>query len=170
MISFFLIVPGAPEYDTVAYEPETNSITLSWIVKCKNGIIQEYRIEYFSVDDSSGSKNLRTRDTKIQIGSLPAGKTLRFQVQCRLSTRNFIASCLQMLVNYLIMTDVWNLKSLGCVVSTILLPLKDLTLKMARYSHQPLQYELQKWSLEGLKKIEKYLLTITVNLLRITGA
>ena len=93
MISFFLIVPGAPEYDTVAYEPETNSITLSWIVKCKNGIIQEYRIEYVSVDDSSGSKNLRTRDTKIQIGSLPAGKTLRFQVQCRLSTRNFIASC-----------------------------------------------------------------------------
>ncbi|XP_067029861.1 ephrin type-A receptor 3-like isoform X5 [Acropora muricata] len=73
-------VPGAPEYDTVAYEPETNSITLSWIVKCKNGIIQEYRIEYFSVDDFSGSKKLSTRDTKIQIDSLPAGKTLRFQV------------------------------------------------------------------------------------------
>ena len=93
MISFFLIVPDAPEYDTVAYEPETNSITLSWIVKCKNGIIQEYRIEYFSVDDSSGSKSLSTRDSKIQIGSLPAGKTLRFQVQSRLSKRNFFASC-----------------------------------------------------------------------------
>ncbi|XP_067049582.1 ephrin type-A receptor 3-like isoform X2 [Acropora muricata] len=73
-------IPGAPEYDYVAYHTETNSITLSWIVKCKNGVIQEYRIEYFSVDDSSGSKNLRTRDNKIQIGSLPAGKTLRFQV------------------------------------------------------------------------------------------
>ena len=80
MISFFLIVPGAPEYDTVAYHTETNSITLSWIVKCKNGIIQEYKIEYFSLDDSSGSKILSTRDNKIQIGSLPAGKTLRFQV------------------------------------------------------------------------------------------
>ncbi|KAK2552685.1 Ephrin type-B receptor 2 [Acropora cervicornis] len=73
-------VPGAPEYDTVAYHTETNFITLSWIVKCKNGIIQEYRIEYFSVDDSSGSKSLRTRHNKIQIGSLPEGKTLRFQV------------------------------------------------------------------------------------------
>ena len=80
MISFFLIVPDAPEYDTVAYHTETNSITLSWIVKCKNGIIQEYKIEYFSVDDSSGSKILSTRDNKVQIGSLPAGKTLRFQV------------------------------------------------------------------------------------------
>ena len=80
MVSFSLIVPGAPEYDNVAYHHETNAITLSWIVKCKNGIIQEYRIEYFSVDDSSGSKNLSTKGTKIQIGSLPAGKTLRFQV------------------------------------------------------------------------------------------
>ncbi|XP_067049579.1 ephrin type-B receptor 1-B-like [Acropora muricata] len=73
-------VPGAPEYDTVAYFSETNSIILSWIVKCKNGIIQEYKIEYFSVDDSFGRKNLITRDNKVQIGSLPAGKTLRFQV------------------------------------------------------------------------------------------
>ncbi|XP_067050046.1 ephrin type-B receptor 1-like isoform X2 [Acropora muricata] len=73
-------VPGAPEFNDVTYHHETNSITLSWIVKCKNGIIQEYRIEYFSVDDFSGSKKLSTRDTKIQIGSLPAGKTLRFQV------------------------------------------------------------------------------------------
>ena len=73
-------MPGAPEYDTVAYLTESNSITLSWIVKCKNGIIQEYRIEYFSVDDFSGSKTLSTRDNKVQIDGLPAGKTLRFQV------------------------------------------------------------------------------------------
>ncbi|KAK2552750.1 hypothetical protein P5673_026198, partial [Acropora cervicornis] len=72
-------VPGAPEDITVAYLAETNSIILSWIVKCKNGIIHEYRIEYFSVDDSPGSKTLSTRDNKIQIGCLPAGKTLRFQ-------------------------------------------------------------------------------------------
>ena len=75
-----MIVPGAPEDIAVAYLAETNSIILSWIVKCKNGIIHEYRIEYFSVDDSSGSKNLSTRDNKIQIDSLPAGKPLRFQV------------------------------------------------------------------------------------------
>ena len=77
---FSMIVPGAPEDITVAYLAETNSIILSWIVKCKNGIIHEYRIEYFSVDDSPGSKTLSTRDNKIQIGCLPAGKTLRFQV------------------------------------------------------------------------------------------
>ena len=77
---FYLLVPDAPEYDNVAYHTETNSITLSWLVKCKNGIIQEYRIEYFIVDDSSESKTLSTRVNKIQIGSLPARKTLQFQV------------------------------------------------------------------------------------------
>ena len=75
-----MIVPGAPEDITVVYLTETNSIILSWIVKCKNGIIQEYRIEYFSVDDSSGNKHLSTRYNKIQIGRLLAGKTLRFRV------------------------------------------------------------------------------------------
>ena len=80
LIFLYIIVPGAPEDITVAHLAETNSIILSWIVKCENGIIQEYRIEYFRVDDSSGSKTLSTRVSKIQIGSLPAGKTLRFQV------------------------------------------------------------------------------------------
>ena len=75
-----MIVPGAPEDITVAYLTETNSVILSWIVKCKNGVIREYSIEYFSVDDSSGGKTLSTRDNKIHIGRLPAGKTLRFQV------------------------------------------------------------------------------------------
>ena len=75
-----MIVPGAPEDITVVYLVETNSVILSWIVKCKKGIIQEYRIEYFSMNNSSGSKTLSTRDNKIQIGRLPAGKTLTFQV------------------------------------------------------------------------------------------
>ena len=75
-----MIVPGAPEDITVAYLAESNSVILSWVVKCKNGVIREYRIEYFCLDDSSGSKTLSTRDNKIQIDSLPAGKTLRFQV------------------------------------------------------------------------------------------
>ncbi|XP_044178241.1 ephrin type-B receptor 4-like, partial [Acropora millepora] len=35
-------VPGAPEDITVAYLAETNSVILSWIVKCKNGVIREY--------------------------------------------------------------------------------------------------------------------------------
>ncbi|XP_067049702.1 ephrin type-A receptor 4-like [Acropora muricata] len=73
-------VPSAPEDITVAYLAETNSVILSWIVKCKNGIMQEYRIEYSSVDDSSGSKTLSSRDNKIHIGRLPAEKSLRFQV------------------------------------------------------------------------------------------
>ena len=75
-----MIVPGTPEDVTVSDLTEDNSITLSWFVKCKNGILQEYRIEYFSMDDSSGSKTLSTQDNKIQIGGLPAGKTVKFQV------------------------------------------------------------------------------------------
>ena len=75
-----MIVPGAPEDITVAYLAETYSIILSWIVKCKNGIIQEYRIEYFSMNNSSGISTRRTRHSEIQIDDLPAGKTFKLQV------------------------------------------------------------------------------------------
>ncbi|XP_067029898.1 ephrin type-A receptor 3-like [Acropora muricata] len=73
-------VPGTPEDITVTYLSETKSVTLSWFLKCKNGIIQEYGIEYFNMDDSSGSKNLSTKDSEIQISGLPEGKTFKFQV------------------------------------------------------------------------------------------
>ena len=32
------------------------------------------------MDDSSGSKNLSTKDSEIQISGLPAGKTFKFKV------------------------------------------------------------------------------------------
>ena len=80
MYIFFVTVPGTPEDITVTYLSETNSVTLSWFLKCKNGIIQEYGIEYFNMDDSSGSKNLSTKDSEIQISGLPEGKTFKFQV------------------------------------------------------------------------------------------
>lgn len=80
MYIFFVTVPGTPEDITVTYLSETNSVTLSWFLKCKNGIIQEYGIEYFNMDDSSWSKNLSTKDSEIQISGLPAGKTFKFQV------------------------------------------------------------------------------------------
>ena len=52
-----------------------------------------------------------------------------------LSTRNFTAVMLQMLVNYLIMTyGPIHMRLDACVIATILLPLKDLTLNVALYS------------------------------------
>lgn len=80
LVYFSEIVPGTPEDVTVSDLTEAHSITLSWFVKCKNGIIQEYWIEYVSMDDSSGIKTLSTQDNKIQIGGLPVGKYVKFQV------------------------------------------------------------------------------------------
>lgn len=80
MYILFVTVPGIPEDITVTYLSETNSVTLSWFLKCKNGVIQEYGIEYFNMDDSSGSKNLSTKGSEIQISGLPVGKTFKFQV------------------------------------------------------------------------------------------
>ncbi|XP_068700593.1 ephrin type-A receptor 5-like isoform X3 [Montipora foliosa] len=72
-------VPGTPD-DVTVYRAEDDSINLSWILKCKNGIIQKYVVRYFSVDDSSDIKTLTTKENEARIKNLVAGKTFEFQV------------------------------------------------------------------------------------------
>ncbi|XP_068753365.1 ephrin type-A receptor 3-like isoform X3 [Montipora capricornis] len=72
-------VPGTPE-DVTVYLAEDDSINLSWTLKCKNGIIQKYVVQYFSVDDSSDIKTLTTKENEARIKNLVAGKTFEFQV------------------------------------------------------------------------------------------
>ncbi|XP_068753375.1 ephrin type-B receptor 5-like isoform X2 [Montipora capricornis] len=72
-------IPGTPE-DVNVYLAEDDSINLSWTLKCKNGIIQKYVVQYFSVDDSSDIKTLTTKENEARIKNLVAGKTFEFQV------------------------------------------------------------------------------------------
>ena len=71
-------VPGKPEVDVHLAEDAT--IELSWKLKCKNGVIKEFHVTYFRVDDTSESETLTTKETKVQIEGLTAGKTFEFQV------------------------------------------------------------------------------------------
>ena len=56
------VVGGTSEDVTLVYLSDT--VSLSWAVKCEQAIIQEYRIKYFSVDYSSDVKTLITRNRR----------------------------------------------------------------------------------------------------------
>ena len=71
-------VPGKPE--VVVHLAEDATIELSWKLKCKNGVFKEFHVTYFRVDDSSESETLTTKETKVEIEGLTAGKTFEFQV------------------------------------------------------------------------------------------
>ena len=75
--AFCSIVPGRPEVSI--QQEEVASVALSWKLKCKNGIIQEYHVSYFRVDDKSENKTMNTEETKVRIENLAPGKTFEFQ-------------------------------------------------------------------------------------------
>ena len=73
------VVPGRPEVSI--QQEEDASVALSWKLKCDdNGIIQEYHVSYFRVDEKSEIKTLNTEETKVRIENLAPGKTFEFQV------------------------------------------------------------------------------------------
>ena len=55
-------------------------ILLSWVLKCKNGLIEKFLMAYFIVDDNSDEQIVTTTKTKLQIENLVPGKTYEFQV------------------------------------------------------------------------------------------
>ena len=79
-------VPGEPE---VFVQQAGVSVTvLSWQLKCKNGIIKNYTVTYFIVDDNSDKEVLTTTKTELWIEKLVQGKTYEFQV------RNVVFNCI----------------------------------------------------------------------------
>ena len=55
-------------------------ILLSWELKCKNGLIEKFIMDYFIVDDNSDEQIVTTTKTKLQIENLVPGKIYEFQV------------------------------------------------------------------------------------------
>ena len=76
---FCSVVPGRPEVSI--RQEEDAAVALSWKLKCKIGIIQEYHMSYFIVDDSSNAETLTTKATTVRIERLAPGKTFEFQVR-----------------------------------------------------------------------------------------
>ena len=79
-------VPGAPE--VFVQQAGVSVIVLSWQLKCKNGIIKNYTVTYFIVDDNSDKEVLTTTKTELWIEKLVQGKTYEFQV------RNVVFNCI----------------------------------------------------------------------------
>lgn len=74
---FYTVVPGKPD---VSVEQIEATVSVSWILKLKNGIIKNYHVTYTRDDDTSDRRNLTTRETNQTFDDLKAGKTYEFQV------------------------------------------------------------------------------------------
>ena len=85
-------VPGKPEVDV--YLADAATIALLWKLKCKNGVIKEFHVTYFTLDEISKSETLTTKETKVQIEGLTAGKTFEFQVSYRLLFLSCLLPCI----------------------------------------------------------------------------
>ena len=59
-------------------QPET-LVVVSWSLKQKNGVIQEYHVTYIREDDSSETETVTTKKMRAHF-DLMAGKTYEFQV------------------------------------------------------------------------------------------
>ena len=72
-----VIVPGKPE---VSVRQPRDAVTVSWILKEKNGVVKDYHVTYAREDDSSDNKLRTTQETELHFDDLMAGKTYEFQV------------------------------------------------------------------------------------------
>ena len=77
MLLLISVVPGKPD---VSVKQEVNTVSVSWILEDKNGVIKRYSVTYVRADDSSDSRSLTTRQTKQDFEDLKDGKTYEFQV------------------------------------------------------------------------------------------
>ena len=78
-IALPIIAPGKPKVDVDL--AKDGSIELSWELKCKNGIIEEYRVTYLRMDDSADTKTLIRTNEEVRIRSLTSGNTYEFRVR-----------------------------------------------------------------------------------------
>lgn len=61
-------------------EQPGTTVVVSWTLKEKNGIIEEYHVIYVREDDLSDTKTLATKKMEVQF-DLKAGKTYELQVE-----------------------------------------------------------------------------------------
>jgi len=72
------VVPGKPDVSVI--QAEVDTVSVSWILEDKNGVIKHYNVTFIRADDSSDSRSLATRQMKQDFEDLKDGKTYEFQV------------------------------------------------------------------------------------------
>lgn len=71
------VVPGRPE---LFVEQNEVTVSVSWILQHKNGIIKNYEVTYVRADNRMDRRSIPTNKTKHEYKDLQAGKTYEFQV------------------------------------------------------------------------------------------
>ena len=100
-LAIFLIynvVPGRPE---LFVEQNEVTVSVSWILQHKNGIIKNYEVTYVREDNYMDRRSIPTNKTKHEYEDLHAGKTYEFQVYFKhhsSSTTNYFVSMLIIII------------------------------------------------------------------------
>ena len=100
-LAIFLIynvVPGRPE---LFVEQNEVTVSVSWILQHKNGIIKNYEVTYVREDNYMDRRSIATNKTKHEYQDLQAGKTYEFQVYFQhhiSSTANYFVSILILII------------------------------------------------------------------------
>ena len=88
------VVPGRPE---LFVEQNEVTVSVSWTLQHKNGIIKNYEVTYVREDNYMDRRSIPTNKTKHEYKDLQAGKTYKFQVYFKhhiSSTANYFVSML----------------------------------------------------------------------------
>lgn len=88
------VVPGRPE---LFVEQNEVTVSVSWTLQHKNGIIKNYEVTYVREDNYMDRSSIPTNKTKHEYKDLQAGKTYEFQVYFKhhiSSTANYFVSML----------------------------------------------------------------------------
>ena len=100
-LAIFLIynvVPGRPD---LFVEQNEVTVSVSWILQHKNGIIKNYEVTYVREDNRMDRRSIPTNKTKHEYKDLQAGKTYEFQVYLKhhiSSTANYFVSMLIIII------------------------------------------------------------------------
>ena len=100
-LAIFLIynvVPGRPE---LFVEQNEVTVSVSWTLQQKNGIIKNYEVTYVREDNYMDRRSIPTNKTKHEYKDLQAGKTYKFQVYFKhhiSSTANYFVSILIIII------------------------------------------------------------------------
>ena len=100
-LAIFLIynvVPGRPE---LFVEQNEVTVSVSWTLQQKNGIIKNYEVTYVREDNYMDRRSIPTNKTKHEYKDLQAGKTYKFQVYFKhhiSSTASYFVSILIIII------------------------------------------------------------------------
>ena len=96
------VVPGRPE---LFVEQNEVTVSVSWTLQHKNGIIKNYEVTYVREDNYMDRSSIPTNKTEHEYKDLQAGKTYEFQVYFK----HHISSAANYFVSMLIIVTVIGL-------------------------------------------------------------